>query len=154
MLPHFVISLLRSPLCLVETSSSTPVPFFHFFPSSATRDPYALLSFPSRLATCTELILSLLASSSLRWRWSTRISSSSVRPLIRDCCHLLTSIIDEPTNHLDMQSIDALAKAIKEFEGGVVIVSHDFRMYPLVSCLASILPGRWHSVLLSHVLAP
>jgi hypothetical protein len=92
--------------------------------------PYALLSFPCRLPTCTELTLSLLASSSLSWRWNTHISSSSVRPLIRDCCHLLTSIIDEPTNHLDMQSIDALAKAIKEFEGGVVIVSHDFRMYP------------------------
>ena len=30
-----------------------------------------------------------------------------------------------------MESIDALAKAIKEFEGGVVIVSHDFRMFPL-----------------------
>ena len=26
-----------------------------------------------------------------------------------------------------MGSIDALARAIKEFEGGVVIVSHDFR---------------------------
>lgn len=31
-----------------------------------------------------------------------------------------------------MESIDALAKAIKEFEGGVVIVSHDFRESSLV----------------------
>ena len=37
----------------------------------------------------------------------------------------------QPTNHLDMASIDALAKAIKEFEGGVVIVSHDFREFHL-----------------------
>ena len=30
---------------------------------------------------------------------------------------------------MDMGSIDALARAIKEYEGGVVIVSHDFRRF-------------------------
>jgi ATP-binding cassette, subfamily F, member 2 len=32
-----------------------------------------------------------------------------------------------------MASIDALARAIKEFEGGVVIVSHDFRLISQVA---------------------
>jgi ATP-binding cassette subfamily F protein 2 len=45
--------------------------------------------------------------------------------------HLL--FLDEPTNHLDMESIDSLAKAINNFSGGMVLVSHDMRLISQVA---------------------
>merc|ERR1712167_173959 len=34
-------------------------------------------------------------------------------------------VLDEPTNYLDRDGLGALTKAIEEFEGGVIIISHN-----------------------------
>lgn len=34
-------------------------------------------------------------------------------------------MLDEPTNHLDMEGKEALADTLRQFEGGVMLVSHD-----------------------------
>lgn len=44
--------------------------------------------------------------------------------------HIL--VLDEPSNHLDIEAMDALAEALNEFQGGVLMVSHDVTMLQMV----------------------
>jgi len=41
-------------------------------------------------------------------------------------------VLDEPSNHLDIEAMDALSLALRNFQGGVLMVSHDVTMLQTV----------------------
>ena len=43
-------------------------------------------------------------------------------------------LLDEPTNNLDIETIDALIDAMNEFNGGIVVVTHDQRLIENCDC--------------------
>ena len=63
-------------------------------------------------------------------------------------------LLDEPTNGLDLGTIDSLADAINAFNGGVVVVSHDFRLLDKVAKDIFVIENktatRWNGSILDY----
>jgi ATP-binding cassette subfamily F protein 3 len=51
--------------------------------------------------------------------------------ITRDAPHLL--VLDEPTNHLDVDAREALVQALNDYEGAVLLISHDRHMVELAA---------------------
>jgi ATPase subunit of ABC transporter with duplicated ATPase domains len=52
-------------------------------------------------------------------------------------------MLDEPTNHLDLESVEAIEAALSEYDGALLVASHDADFLDALEIERLIEPAAW-----------
>jgi ATPase subunit of ABC transporter with duplicated ATPase domains len=113
------IVLLDQHIELLDPGMSIVANYRRLNPSLGEREAYAACArFGFRNRNAEQLVATLSGGERLRAGLACTLAGERPPWLL---------ILDEPTNHLDLESIELLEGALREFDGGLLVVSHDRR---------------------------